>query len=133
MKNIKISVIGLGYVGLPLAIEFSKHYNVTGFDIDEERINELYNNFDRTDEVTSQNLKDAKNIIYTSNIDKIKECNVYIITVPTPVDQFKKPDLNILKSATASIGEILKKNDIVIYESTVYPGCTEEVCVPILE
>ena len=133
MKNIKISVIGLGYVGLPLAIEFSKHFNVTGFDIDEERINELYNNFDRTDEVTSQNLKDAKNIIYTSNIDKIKECNIYIITVPTPVDQFKKPDLSILKSATSSIGEILKKNDIVIYESTVYPGCTEEVCVPILE
>ena len=133
MKNIKISVIGLGYVGLPLAIEFSKHYDVSGFDIDEERINELNNNFDRTDEVTSQNLKDAKNIIYTSNIDKIKECNIYIITVPTPVDQFKKPDLSILKSATSSIGEILKKNDIVIYESTVYPGCTEEVCVPILE
>ena len=133
MKNIKISVIGLGYVGLPLAIEFSKHYNVTGFDIDEERINELSNDFDRTDEVTPQTLKHSKNIIYTSDKDKIKDSNVYIITVPTPVDHFKKPNLSFLKSATASIGEILKKNDIVIYESTVYPGCTEEICVPILE
>lgn len=133
MKNIKISIIGLGYVGLPLAIEFAKYFNVIGFDINNERINELISGYDRTNEISKEILNNTTGIDFTSKIEDIRESNVFIITVPTPVDHFKKPDLSILKSATTSIGEILKKDDIVIYESTVYPGCTEEFCVPILE
>ena len=133
MKNIKISIIGLGYVGLPLALEFAKYFNVIGFDINNERINELISGYDRTNEISKEILQNASNISFTTKINDSRESNVYIITVPTPVDHFKKPDLSILKSATTSIGEILKKDDIVIYESTVYPGCTEEFCVPILE
>ena len=129
----KISIVGLGYVGLPLAVEFSKHYNVTGYDIDESRIKELSQNFDRTKEVTKNELKKVKNLTFTSDIEKIKGSNVYIITVPTPIDEFRKPNLKILKYATKTVGKILKKDDVVIYESTVYPGCTEEICVPILE
>ena len=129
----KISIVGLGYVGLPLAIEFSKHYNVIGYDIDESRIKELSQNFDRTKEVTKNELKKVKNLTFTSDIEKIKGSNVYIITVPTPIDEFRKPNLKILKYATKTVGKILKKDDVVIYESTVYPGCTEEICVPILE
>jgi len=133
VKNIKISIIGLGYVGLPLALEFAKYFNVIGFDINNERINELISGYDRTNEISKEILQNASNISFTTKINDSRESNVYIITVPTPVDHFKKPDLSILKSATTSIGEILKKDDIVIYESTVYPGCTEEFCVPILE
>lgn len=133
MKKIKITIIGLGYVGLPLAIEFSKHFIVKGFDIDQNRIDELNSGYDRTNEISQEILKKSTDIVFTSKIEDIRESNVYIITVPTPVDSFKKPDLQILINATNTIGEIIKEGDVIIYESTVYPGCTEEVCVPILE
>lgn len=133
MKKIKITIIGLGYVGLPLAIEFSKHFIVKGFDIDQNRIDELSSGYDRTNEISQEILKKSTDIVFTSKIEDIRESNVYIITVPTPVDSFKKPDLQILINATNTIGEIIKEGDVIIYESTVYPGCTEEVCVPILE
>ncbi len=130
-KN-EIGVIGLGYVGLPLSLEFSKHYTTIGFDIDESRINELRNNYDKTFEVSQKVLINSK-IIFTNSIDKISNCNIYIITVPTPVDIHNNPDMVPLETASAMIGSLLKKDDIVIYESTVYPGATEEFCVPILE
>ena len=133
MKKINITIIGLGYVGLPLAIEFSKHFIVKGFDIDQNRIDELSSGYDRTNEISQEILKNSTDIVFTSKIEDIRESNVYIITVPTPVDSFKKPDLQILINATNTIGEIIKEGDVIIYESTVYPGCTEEVCVPILE
>ena len=133
MKNKKIAVIGLGYVGLPLAVEFSKKRKVIGFDINKDRINELENGIDVTEELSKQELKNAVNISYTTNLDKLKNCSIFIITVPTPIDKHKKPDLNPLEKSSHSIGQIIKKDDIVIYESTVYPGATEEVCVPILE
>lgn len=133
MKNINVTIIGLGYVGLPLAVEFSKHFNIKGFDIDQERINELINGYDRTNEISIEILRNTRDLVFTSNIEDIRDSNVFIITVPTPVDSFKKPDLTILKNATSNIAEIIKKGDVIIYESTVYPGCTEEVCVPILE
>lgn len=133
MKKINITIIGLGYVGLPLAIEFSKHFIVKGFDIDQHRIDELISGHDRTNEISQEILKNPNGIVFTSKIEDIRESNVYIITVPTPVDSFKKPDLRILINATNTIAEIIKKGDVIIYESTVYPGCTEEVCVPILE
>ncbi len=132
----KISVIGLGYVGLPLAVAFSKKYDVIGFDINNERIKELKQGYDRTLEVSEEELKEAiekNNIQFTSSLEDIKDANVYIITVPTPIDKHKNPDLTPLIMASRSIGRVLKKGDIVIYESTVYPGCTEEVCVPELE
>lgn len=130
--KIKIAVIGLGYVGLPLAVEFAKKYDVFGFDINNNRIDELKNGNDKTNEVEKTDLENS-NMAFTSNPDAIKDCNFYIITVPTPIDQYNKPDLNPLKSASSMVGKLLKKDDIVIYESTVYPGCTEEDCVPILE
>jgi len=133
VKKINITIIGLGYVGLPLAIEFSKHFIVMGFDIDQNRIDELSSGYDRTNEISQEILKNSTDIVFTSKIEDIRESNVYIITVPTPVDSFKKPDLQILINATNTIGEIIKEGDVIIYESTVYPGCTEEVCVPILE
>ena len=132
----KISVIGLGYVGLPLAVAFSKKYDVIGFDINNERIKELKQGYDRTLEVSEEELKEAiekNNIQFTSSLEDIKDANVYIITVPTPIDKHKNPDLTPLIMASRSIGRVLKEGDIVIYESTVYPGCTEEVCVPELE
>jgi UDP-N-acetyl-D-glucosamine/UDP-N-acetyl-D-galactosamine dehydrogenase len=129
----KIGVIGLGYVGLPLAVEFGKKVEVIGFDINEQRISELKGGFDRTKEVDSQELKSSKNLIFTSSLEDIRSVNYFIITVPTPVDEFKTPDLRPLQSASKSVGKVLKKGDIVIYESTVYPGCTEEICVPVLE
>ena len=132
-SNPNIAVIGLGYVGLPLAVEFGNFFDTTGFDTNENRINELFAGFDSTLEVNSKELKNAKKLKYTKNIGDIKECNIYIVTVPTPIDEYNKPDLRPLKDATGSIAKILKLNDIVIYESTVYPGATEEVCVPILE
>tara|TARA_B100001059_G_scaffold81784_1_gene79844 strand:- start:18842 stop:20110 length:1269 start_codon:yes stop_codon:yes gene_type:complete len=135
MKNIKIGVIGLGYVGLPVAIAFSKKYKVFGFDINSKRINELNLLIDNTLEVSTESLNNAKkrNLILTDNINDLKNCNIYIITVPTPINTDNSPDLTALVLATESVGKILSKNDIVIYESTVYPGCTEEVCVPKLE
>lgn len=132
-KDIKIAVIGQGYVGLPLAVAFGKYYPVIGFDIDEQRINALNASFDKTLQLTASNLQDAKFLTFSYDADTIRSCNIYIITVPTPIDQFKAPDLSYLLKATTLIGSLLKKDDIVIYESTVYPGCTEEECVPVLE
>ena len=135
-KNIKdenIAIIGQGYVGLPLAIEFGKKYKTIGFDIDSKRISDLKNYFDYTNEASSDQIRSSDNLIFSSKINDIKDCNIYIVTVPTPIDEFKTPDLKPLKEATKMLGKILKNGDIVIYESTVFPGCTEEVCVPILE
>ena len=133
MNNKKIAVIGLGYVGLPLAVEFAKKREVIGFDIKKDRISDLEKGIDITGELNKQELKESLSITYTTNLDDLKECNIFIITVPTPIDKHKRPDLTPLEKSSASIGKIIKKNDIVIYESTVYPGATEEVCVPILE
>ncbi len=133
MKNKKICLIGLGYVGLPLAVEFGKQRKVIGFDIDQNRINELKKGTDFTFETTPQELKEAVHLKYTFNIDDIKDCGIFIITVPTPIDKHKRPDLTPLEKSSEVVGKILKKGDIVIYESTVYPGATEEICVPILE
>ena len=134
MKN-KICIIGLGYVGLPLANAFSEKYEVVGLDINKARIEELNNGFDRTLELTIEQVTESiKNgMKFTSNIDEAKDCNIYIVTVPTPIDESNEPDLTPIVKSTESIGKILKKDDIVIYESTVYPGVTEEICVPILE
>lgn len=132
-KEYKIAIIGLGYVGLPLAVEFGKFYSVVGFDINSSRISELKNGVDRTLETDSDALKASKGLNFSSKLEDIQNCNIYIVTVPTPIDKFKTPDLLPLLNASKMIGGILKKGDIVIYESTVYPGCTEEDCVPILE
>lgn len=129
----KIGIIGLGYVGLPLAVEFGKVIDVVGFDINTERIKELKSGFDRTREVNPEELKSARRLSFSSNKKDLIDVNYYIVTVPTPVDVSKKPDLRPLVSASQTVGSVLKKGDIVIYESTVYPGCTEEVCVPVLE
>lgn len=129
----KIGIIGLGYVGLPLAVEFGKVVDVIGFDIDKGRIAELKRGFDRTREVEPEELKLSTKLTYSDNLEDLKKVNYFIVTVPTPVDEFKKPDLRPLESASKTVGSVLKKGDIVIYESTVYPGCTEEVCVPVLE
>jgi UDP-N-acetyl-D-glucosamine/UDP-N-acetyl-D-galactosamine dehydrogenase len=133
MKTKKIAIIGLGYVGLPLAIEFGKKREIIGFDINQERIAQLQDGNDSTLEITSQEINDATQLNYTTNIDDIKECEFYIVTVPTPIDKNKKPDLMPLEKASETVGKVIKKGDIVIYESTVYPGATEEICVPILE
>jgi UDP-N-acetyl-D-galactosamine dehydrogenase len=133
MSNKKIAVIGLGYVGLPLAVEFAKKREVVGFDINKDRISDLEKGIDITGELNKQELKESLSITYTTNLDDLKVCTIFIITVPTPIDKHKQPDLTPLEKSSASIGKIIKKNDIVIYESTVYPGATEEVCVPILE
>ena len=132
-QDLKIAIIGLGYVGLPLAVEFSKKYQVFGFDINSERIEELKLGIDKTLETSKEQLKSTINLHYTSNVDDLRPCNIFIVTVPTPIDHFKKPELGPLLKASQMIGDILKNGDIVIYESTVYPGCTEEDCVPILE
>lgn len=129
----KIGIIGLGYVGLPLAVEFGKVMPVVGFDINSERIEELRNGIDRTKEVTAEELSASAGLSYSSDPKDLHDVNYFIVTVPTPVDDFKKPDLRPLESASRTVGSVLKKGDIVIYESTVYPGCTEEVCVPVLE
>jgi len=129
----KIGIIGLGYVGLPLAVEFGKVIDVVGFDIDQGRIDELKKGHDRTREVEPEELKQAVHLTYSSNLDDLKSVNYFIVTVPTPVDEFKKPDLRPLESASRTVGKVIKKGDIVIYESTVYPGCTEEACIPIVE
>jgi len=134
MTDIKIGIIGLGYVGLPLAAAFSKKYETIGFDINEERISELKNAYDRTLELNEKQLLALQyNLSYTHDIEEIRDCNIYIVTVPTPIDKSNRPDLFPVKNSTDMISRILKKDDIVIYESTVYPGVTEEVCIPILE
>jgi len=133
MDNIKIAVIGLGYVGLPLAVEFGKKYETVGFDIAQWRIDELRSGYDRTLELNEEQLKDAPMMSYTNQLGDLKSCNYFIVTVPTPIDKNKRPDLTPLFKASESIGKVLNKGDIVIYESTVYPGATEEDCVPVLE
>ena len=142
INNKKICVVGLGYVGLPLAVEFSKKYYTVGFDINELRVHELITGFDRTLEVSEEDLSrvldsdlnsDTHGLYCTSDSDKIKDCNTYIVTVPTPTDKYNRPVLTPLIKASATLGKCLKKNDIVIYESTVYPGVTEDECVPVLE
>jgi UDP-N-acetyl-D-glucosamine/UDP-N-acetyl-D-galactosamine dehydrogenase len=129
----KIGIIGLGYVGLPLAVEFGKIIPVVGFDINTDRIAELKNGHDRTLEVDATELKSSSHLSFSSNPIELKDVNYFIVTVPTPVDVYKKPDLTPLIKASETVGKVLKKGDIVIYESTVYPGCTEEDCVPVLE
>jgi len=129
----KIAVIGLGYVGLPLAIEFAKKKIVVGFDVNLKRVNELKNNFDSSLEISKKKLKNSKNLTFTHILSDIKNCKIFIIAVPTPINLKKKPDLTNLKKSSTSIGKIIKKGDLIIYESTVYPGVTEEFCVPIIE
>ena len=131
--NKKIALVGLGYVGLPLAIEFGKKFEVVGYDIKKERISELLNGIDSTLESSSHEIQSSSYLSFTSNVDNIKDCDVYIITVPTPIDSEKKPDLTPLINATKLVGAHITKGSLVIFESTVYPGATEEVCVPILE
>ena len=132
-KDTRIAVIGLGYVGLPLAVEFGKRYLTTGFDINRSRIAALISGHDSTLEVDTTELESAAHLSYTTDVDKLKTCNIYIVTIPTPIDIHKRPDFSPLEKASETIGKVLSKDDIVIYESTVYPGATEEVCVPILE
>lgn len=142
VENAKIAIIGLGYVGLPLAIEFAKKYNVLGFDINQERVKELSQGKDRTQEANIEDLhlvisdkekNDDPGLAFSSNVSDLKSCNTYIVTVPTPIDEFKAPDLRPLIKASEMLGQVLASGDLVIYESTVYPGCTEEDCVPVLE
>lgn len=133
MSKKKLAVIGLGYVGLPLAVEFGKSRPVIGFDIDEHRVNALRSGCDSTLEVTSDELAEAKHLAISSDQDELASVDIFIVTVPTPVDDAKRPDVRALESASAMIGRHLRKGGIVVYESTVYPGCTEEVCVPVLE
>ena len=132
-SSASIAVVGLGYVGLPLAVEFGRYRNVIGFDINESRIKELNKGIERTLEVTDEELSDAIHLSFSNNLEDLKECKIFIVTVPTPINKNKEPDFIPLKRATNAIGSILKKGDLVIYESTVYPGATEEVCVPILQ
>ncbi|QIC62907.1 Vi polysaccharide biosynthesis UDP-N-acetylglucosamine C-6 dehydrogenase TviB [Acinetobacter schindleri] len=133
ITDLKIAVIGLGYVGLPLAVEFGKKVPVVGFDIYQKRIDELRNGQDHTLEVSPEELEQANQLSYSANLEDLKSCNFFIVTVPTPIDEFKQPDLTPLVKASTSIGQVLKKGDVVVYESTVYPGATEETCIPVLE
>jgi len=128
-----IAVIGLGYVGLPLAVEFGKRFDTVGYDIRPERVEALREGQDQTREVTTEELAESPRLRFTTTLDDIRDCNTFIVTVPTPIDSAKRPDLTPLIKASGAIGRVLKRGDVVIYESTVYPGCTEEVCVPILE
>ncbi|MDC5308705.1 Vi polysaccharide biosynthesis UDP-N-acetylglucosamine C-6 dehydrogenase TviB [Acinetobacter baumannii] len=133
LADLRIAIIGLGYVGLPLAVEFGKNGPVIGFDINQKRIDELKSGQDHTLEVTTEDLQKAQYLSFSANLDDLKQSNFFIVTVPTPVDQVNRPDLTPLKKASETVGQVLKKGDIVVYESTVYPGATEEVCIPILE
>lgn len=133
MSDRSIAIIGLGYVGLPLAVEFGKKFNTLGFDINQGRINELKNGYDRTLEVDSEELKSSTQLNYTADLAELKKANFFIVTVPTPIDKNNRPDLTPLIKASETVGKVLKKGDIVVYESTVYPGCTEDDCVPVLE
>jgi len=128
-----IAIIGLGYVGLPLAVQFGKKYTTIGFDINTVRIDELREHRDRTREMSPEELKCAAHLSYTCNVDDLRDCNTYIITVPTPIDRYNRPDLTLLKKASSTVGSVIARGDIVIYESTVYPGATEEDCVPVIE
>ena len=132
-KHAPVAVIGLGYVGLPLAIEFGKICPTIGFDIDNERISSLRIGLDQTLEIDEHEFNASTELVFTSNLDDIERARTYIVTVPTPIDEHKRPDLRPLINASKAIGTVLKKGDVVIYESTVYPGATEDDCVPILE
>ena len=133
LRNVKIAIVGLGYVGLPLAVEFSKIRTVVGFDINPKRIGQLKAGYDFTLETELEDLKAATYLNFSANPSDLRACNCFIVTVPTPIDQHKRPDLGPLIKASETVGRALKVGDIVIYESTVYPGCTEEDCVPVLE
>src|SRR5580700_3282476 len=133
LRKCRVGVIGLGYVGLPLAVEFGKHFDTVGFDVNATRIKQLAARRDVTLEVSGRELASATRLKFTTALADLKRCRVYIVTVPTPIDDYKRPDLTPLVKASESVGKVLKKGDVVVYESTVYPGCTEEVCVPILE
>jgi UDP-N-acetyl-D-galactosamine dehydrogenase len=133
MNEVQIGIIGLGYVGLPLAVEFSRKFPTTGFDLKKQRIEELRKGHDSTREVTDEELGKAKNLQFSNKIEELEQCNVFIIAVPTPIDAYKRPDLTPLEGASRTVAEVLRQGDVVIYESTVYPGATEEVCIPILE
>ncbi|EXB45636.1 Vi polysaccharide biosynthesis UDP-N-acetylglucosamine C-6 dehydrogenase TviB [Acinetobacter sp. 1000160] len=133
LAELKIAIIGLGYVGLPLAVEFGKKTPVVGFDIHQKRIDELKSGQDHTLEVSPEELSQATNLSYSANLEDLKSCNFFIVTVPTPVDEVNRPDLTPLRKASETLGKVIKKGDIVVYESTVYPGATEEVCIPVLE
>jgi UDP-N-acetyl-D-galactosamine dehydrogenase len=133
LRNLQVGVVGLGYVGLPLAAEFGKHFRTVGFDIKAARIRELKAGRDSTLEVSRSELKSATQLTYSGELKDLKPCRVFIVTVPTPIDDYKRPDLTPLVKSSETVGKVLKKGDVVVYESTVYPGCTEEVCVPILE
>ena len=133
LRNCRIGVVGLGYVGLPLAVEFGRHFDTTGFDVNPERIRALQAGRDATLEITRQELRTAKRLTFSAQLQDLKRCRIFIVTVPTPIDEYKRPNLMPLERASETVGRVLKKGDVVVYESTVYPGCTEEVCVPILE
>lgn len=133
LKNHKIAILGMGYVGLPLAVEFGKKYTTLGFDIDKKRINELKNKIDRTLELNAKDLTKAKNLTYSSNSQDLKDANVYIVTVPTPIDKNRQPNLNPLIAASSLLGSVITRGDTIIYESTVFPGATEDICVPEIE
>ncbi len=133
LVSTKLAVIGLGYVGLPLAVEFSKKISCIGFDLKKQRIAELRRGIDATREVGAEELAEAEQLRFTDSVEELRECNVFIVAVPTPIDAGKRPDLRSLKGASQTVGQVLKTGDVVIYESTVYPGATEEICIPILE
>src|SRR6187401_1040640 len=133
MRGCRIGVVGLGYVGLPLAVEFGKHFDTVGFDIKADRIAELKKGRDSTLECSTAELKSARKLKYSTSLKDLGKCRVFIITVPTPIDKYNRPDLTPLERSSETVGKVLKKGDVVVYESTVYPGCTEEVCIPILE
>ena len=133
LSSTRIGIIGLGYVGLPLAVEFGKQYPTIGLDIKEDRVTELREGVDSTLEVTSAEIAEADQLVFTSRPDDLADCNIYIVTVPTPIDDFNRPDLSYLRGSSETVGKLLKAGDVVIYESTVFPGATEEVCVPVLE
>lgn len=133
LEDAKIGIVGLGYVGLPLAVEFGKHYKTVGFDINEQRVKALSAGIDETLEVSSQEMQASQFLRYTNDSEGLLECDVYIVTVPTPIDQSKRPDLTPLEAASKLVGQFISPGNVVIYESTVYPGCTEEVCLPIVE
>jgi len=133
LKGCRIGVVGLGYVGLPLAVEFGKRYETVGFDIKAQRIAELKAGKDSTLECSAEELEAASRLRYSASLEDLRRCRVFIVTVPTPIDKYNRPDLTPLEKSSETVGKVLKKGDIVVYESTVYPGCTEEICIPILE
>ena len=132
LKNVRVGIIGLGYVGLPLAVYMARHFPVVGFDVNQARVGELAKHRDRTGEVTDDEFAAARSLSFTADLEALRACNFYVVTVPTPIDEAKRPDLTALMRASETVGRVLSQGDVVVYESTVYPGATEEVCVPIL-